>query len=317
MLNDNDHMNDDLLVSFLLNEADDKTKQQVERWITENPANQRYFENFKTIWEASRTIEIPSNVNEHEAWQRFKQRTQQMPAVVKTFTKLKVAVAIVIAVGLSYLIWYKSTSAQVTFSTVAESKSDTLPDGSYVTLNKNSSITYTGRFKGDKRTIRLKGEAFFTVTPDEDKPFVVEVNDVTVTVLGTSFNVKNMEGGTEVVVESGMVQVRKKNKSVVLKQKEKVVIPQGDTTLNKETSTDNLYNHYRTRQFICDNTPLWKLVEVLNEAYQANIVIEKPGLRNLPLTATFNNESLDNIINIISETFNITVERNSNKIILQ
>jgi ferric-dicitrate binding protein FerR (iron transport regulator) len=320
VLNNDNHINDELLVSYLLNEADINTRQQVEEWIEENSANKRYFEHFKTIWEASKEIDISLTVNENAAWQRFQERTQrakQRPAVIKTFTKLKVAAAIVIAFGLSYLIWDKTTSAPVTFSTANQSKIDTLPDGSYVTLNKNSSIIYAGRFKGDKRKVTLKGEAFFNVTTDKNKPFVVEVNDVTVTVLGTSFNVKNVDGNTEVVVETGVVQVKKRNRSVTLKPKEKVVIARQDTVLGKEASTDKLYNYYRTNEFVCDNTPLWKLVEVLNEAYASNIVIENEKLKNLPLTTTFYNESLDNVLNIISETFNITVERNSNKIILK
>lgn len=325
MLNENDHINDELLVSYLLDEADESTRRQVEEWITESPGNQRYFEHFRTIWEASKQIAIPPTVNEHEAWQRFKKRTQQAerPPVVNIATrinKLKVAASVIIVTGLialSYLIWDKTTSAPVTFATVTDSKTETLPDGSHVTLNKNSSIVYAGRLKGAERKIKLKGEAFFNVTPNKKKPFVIEVNDVTVTVLGTSFNVKNTDGNTEVVVETGVVQVTKNNKTVILRPKEKVIIEQQDTALNKEASTDKLYNYYRTREFVCDNTPLWKLVEVLNEAYQANIVIENQQLRNLPLTTTFNNESLDNILNIISETFNITVERNSNTIILK
>ena len=94
---------------------------------------------------------------------------------------------------------------------------DTLPDGSFVTLNKNSSIHYPKKFPGRKRNIELKGEAFFTVTPDKEKPFVISVNDVTVTVVGTSFNIKSVSGKTQVVVESGIVQVTKNNKTIELK----------------------------------------------------------------------------------------------------
>ncbi len=62
---------------------------------------------------------------------------------------------------------------------------------------------------------------------------------------------------------------------------------------------------------------IWKVVEVLNEAYDVNIVIEKKDLRAMPLTTTFNNESLDNILNIIQQTFNISVIKKDNQIILQ
>ena len=87
--------------------------------------------------------------------------------------------------------------------------------------------------------------------------------------------------------------------------------------LVKAVEEEQLYNYYRTKEFVCDNTPLWKLVEVLNEAYQANIVIDRPGLRTLPLSATFNNESLDQVLEVISLTFNISVTRTEDTIHLR
>ena len=299
MLNNENHMTDDLLVSYLLGEADDPTRNIVEQWIIETPANQKYFEHFRIIWEASKEIKIPDTVDENAAWQRFKQRTAETEkapviSIGRKLSKLKIAASVLIiasVIAFSYLIWDRSTSGPVVLASVEKPQTDILPDGSTVTLSKNSSITYSGRFKGEKRKINLKGEALFDVKTNKNKPFVVEVNDVTITVLGTVFRVKNTGGNTEVFVESGAVQVTKNNKTVILKAREKVMV--------------------------CDNTPLWKLAEILNEAYQVNITIENNEIKNLPLTTTFYNESLDNILNIISETFNITVERNANTIILK
>lgn len=320
MLNANNDIINEWLVSYLLGEADAHTRQRIEQWIAETPENQRYFDHFKIIWEASNAVQLPSSVNEHEAWQRLKKRTEtagNRPGIIGQFGKLKYAAAIVLAIGLSYLFWDRMSSTPVLLATTNEIKTDTLPDGSSVTLNKNSAISYAGKLKGAKRKIKLKGEAFFNVVADKNKPFVVEVNDITVTVLGTSFNIKETDGKTEVIVETGAVQVTRNKKSVILKEQEKLIVGGTDSSLNKSTSNDKLHNYYRTHEFVCDNTPLWKLVEVLNEAYQSNIVIENEQIRNLPLTTTFYNEPLDNILNIISETFNITVERTTNRIILK
>jgi transmembrane sensor len=136
-------------------------------------------------------------------------------------------------------------------------------------------------------------------------------------VVGTSFNIRSAGGETEVIVETGVVQVTRNGKTVELGPKEKVVVAQRDTTLKKEVETEALYNYYRTREFVCDNTPLWKLVEVLGEAYGVNIVIDRPALRTLPLTTTFNNESLDHILEVISMTFDIKVEREGGNIHLR
>jgi ferric-dicitrate binding protein FerR (iron transport regulator) len=80
---------------------------------------------------------------------------------------------------------------------------------------------------------------------------------------------------------------------------------------------DKLYNYYRSKEFVCDDTPLWKLVEVLNEAYGVNIVIENKELRGLRLNTTFNNESLDTILDIVSQTFGITYTKEADRIILK
>jgi len=195
--------------------------------------------------------------------------------------------------------------------------SDTLSDGSVVTINKGSSISYNSKFKGNTRKVELKGEAFFTITPNKKKPFVISVNDVQVTVVGTSFNIKSVNGNTEVVVETGIVKVTKDGKTVELRPNEKIELHAKDAVMNKEQVSDKLYNYYRTKQFVCDDTPLWKLVEVVNEAYNSNIVIGDPAIRNLTITTTFDNESLEQVLNVIKETFNITVVKEGDTIILK
>lgn len=327
MLTPENDMSDDLLVSYLLEEADDITRQQVEQWIIEDPSNRRYFDHFRLIWENSKQIVVPTHINAQDSWEKFKQRTksaESKPAILKNIntglTRLKIAASIILiagVIGMSYFIWTRSASAPVILATLNEAKTETLPDGSVITLNKNSEISYASALKGNKRKIKLKGEAFFNVVADKNKPFEVEVNNVIVTVLGTSFNIKTIDGGTEVIVETGMVQVMKNNSKVILKPQEKLLVENKDSVLQKEKSTDKLYNYYRTKEFVCDNTPLWKLVEILNEAYQVNIVIENKNLVNLPLTTTFYNEPLDNVLSVISETFNISIERDTNKIILK
>ncbi|MFC5623957.1 FecR family protein [Algoriphagus winogradskyi] len=81
-----------------------------------------------------------------------------------------------------------------------------LPDGTYVHLNAASSIAYPQNFDGEKRTVRMQGEAFFDVTKDPNRPFVIQIDNNQVTVLGTSFNLKNGEDFELALVE-GKVEV--------------------------------------------------------------------------------------------------------------
>lgn len=228
-----------------------------------------------------------------------------------------VVVMVCIGVTASLLMNKYRVPKEIVFQTTQQVLNDTLPDASVITLNKNTSLTYPEKFKGNTRTVTLKGEAFFSVTPDKQKPFIIDVNNLQVKVVGTSFNIKATGAVTEVVVETGIVQVIKDSRLIELRAGEKVVLTQEAASWVKEKASDKLYNYYRTKEFVCDNTPLWKLVEVLNEAYGSNIVISNNAIRNLPITTTFNNESLDQVLLIISETLGIKVTGKDNNRVLQ
>ncbi len=319
-------MNHDLLVKYLHGETTAEEAVQIRAWLAESPEHQKQYEQLVQIWEQSRRLAANSTVDENAAWLRLKQRLQQ-PAfqkpIVRTITRTgwwRIAALVMLVAGVAVLAYYGQKSQPVQTIAVQTNNQihvDTLPDGSVVTLNKNSRLTYPDGLKGNTRTIALQGEAFFNVTPNKDKPFVIEVNDVVVKVVGTSFNVRSSNGITEVIVETGVVEVIRQGKKTELHPQERIAVQPTDTALVKAPVQDQLYNYYRTKEFICDNTPLWKLVDALNEAYNSHIVIANNSLRNLPLTTTFYNESLDNILKIISETLDIAVVKKEDQIILQ
>jgi transmembrane sensor len=319
-------MTDDLLIKYLLGEVTAEERVQVEEWLAASEANRTYYTRLEQVWERSKALAYTREVDEEAAWQRFRSRIHngQPKAAVKplgSYRWWRVAALFVLVIGAAILAYTwlnrEAPVQQLSLRAGDQPLSDTLSDGSVVVLNKHSFITYPSEFKDETRYITLQGEAFFTVTPDKEKPFVVQAGDITIKVVGTSFNLRSEGGETEVIVETGVVQVSRGNKAVELRPKEKVTVQSGDTTWVKETETEELYNYYRTREFVCDHTPLWKLVEVLNEAYNANIVIERPALRNLPLTTTFDNESLDHILEVIAITFDITITREEGKISLR
>ncbi|MBL7708969.1 MAG: FecR domain-containing protein [Chitinophagaceae bacterium] len=311
----------------LLGETNTAEQQLVQQWMSEDPANQAYYDQLKRIWESSRQLAAVSTVDTDKAWEKFQQRINKSEESKVTeqrshFSWMKVAAAVILLVSLGWLGYNVfNTDAPVKellVQTQQQVINDTLSDGSVVVLNKNSSISYPSKFKGDKREVNLKGEAFFNVTPDKKKPFVIDVNDVQVTVVGTSFNIKNHNDKTEVVVETGIVRVTKNGKTVELKAGEKILIGAADTVMaEKQVVSDQLYNYYRTKEFVCDGTPLWKLVDVLNEAYGTNIEIGRAELKNLPMNTTFVNESLDQVLEVIRLTFNIKVTKTGDKIILE
>jgi len=290
----------------------------VKQWLADD-ANLVYYNQLKKIWDDSRQLALTSTVDGNRAWQKFQQKIHPAPVRRTGFGWMRIAASAIIVVGLGLLAYWVFNDRAKEMTVVAQKAvlNDTLPDGSVVTVNKGSSISYLSKFKGETRQVALKGEAFFNVTPNKKKPFVISVNDVQITVVGTSFNVKTINGNTDVVVETGVVKVTRAGKTVVLKANEEVIVNAKDSALTKEKVSDQLYKYYRTKEFVCDDTPLWKLVEVINEAYNSHIVIGTPALKDMRINTTFNNESLEQILNVISLTLNIKIIKEGSTIILQ
>lgn len=329
MLNTPLHISDDLLVKYMLNEAMPDEALLVQDWLKADDANRKYYEHFRLIWDESQTLAANITADEAAAWEKFKARIQQ-PVIAESrqtktvrfsfIGKVQIAAAILLfAVGLW---WVYDTVSKPGVITMIDKQSfsntliDTLSDGSIVTLNKNTTVTYPASFNAKTRTVKLKGEAFFKIIPDKAKPFIVDAGDVTVTVVGTAFNVKNYGSATQVIVESGIVQVSRGDQSIQLHKGEQVMIKNDNAPLEKTTVKDSLYNYYRTRQIICNNTPLPDVIETINQAYDAHIVLDDDALKQLRLSTTFKNESLETVINVIQQTFNLRVTQQGDSIIL-
>ena len=326
-MKENYTINDDLLVKYLVNETSGNESTLVESWISDNKNNREYFEKFLSVWEQSLALQTPVSTDENAAWERLQQRIQKdektkQQSATKLFNKtwLRIAAMFILIAGT----WLSYTAIQQfnkpiinNLASADKVVTETLSDGSLITVNKYSSLTYPSSFTGNKREVSLTGEAFFKISPDKKKPFIIHVNDVSVRVVGTSFNIKSVNGKTEVVVETGIVQVTKNGKTVELHPREKIITNWQNEAIKKDSVQDILYNYYRSKEFICNNTPLQRLTDILNEAYNANIVIENEQLKQLPITTVFKDEPLDNILTVISETFSIQVEKREDKIILR
>jgi transmembrane sensor len=308
-------MSEDILIKYLLGEGSPAEALEIEAWAAANSANAKKLEEVKIILETSKRLAQVSPLDEVEAWEKFKDKraaAKNEPARVIPMSAntnwLRIAAAIIFLIGGAWIGYYlysgqKGASADwVNIKATNAVRVDTLPDGSIVHINKNSAISYSGNFKS-KREIRLTGEAFFNVKHNEAAPFTVHVNDINIIDIGTAFNVKSRQHNTEVIVESGIVKVSKNNNAVQLKARQMVNIKSGDKSFKIENTTDELYNYYISNTFIATKTPLWRLIDVINDAYNADIKIKNNALRNTPITITIRlQDSLTYILNLIKLT---------------
>ncbi|MDP9081103.1 MAG: FecR domain-containing protein [Bacteroidota bacterium] len=320
---DNENMMDDLLVKYLLGETDAEESREAELWINQNEANRKYFADFKLIWQESERIASVNEPDEDGAWLRLQNRIskndEQQPAALKPapkFTWLKIAASILLITVVGYFAYNQYYSTKIASNNSITALTQNLPDGSSVTLNNGSQLIYPNHFGGNQRLVQLSGEAFFKITHDKTKPFIIKINTVTVSVVGTSFNVRNIKGKTEVIVETGIVKVNANGKEVLLHPGQKVIADDSANLVVQQTR-GSLYNYYITNALICDQTPLNELVDKLNQVYDSHIIIANKKLNSLPITTTFKDQSLQQVLDVIAETFKIKVEKSGRQILLK
>lgn len=314
-------MNDELLIKFLLKETSEDENTIVNDWLLDKPENVAQFAQFEKIWDASKQLAATSEVDEEQAWLKFKAKADALPAaqpIVKPLKRnhlwLRVAAVLVVAFASWSLYTLLMPAKYIEVVATNEILNKTLPDGSALTINKNTQISYANNFE-THRSVRLKeGDVFFDVAHDKQHPFVIDIDDVDVEVVGTSFNIKHRKDNTEIVVETGIVKVKLGDQEIRLVKGEKLLISPATKLLQKEQNTDQLYNYYRTKLFIANNTPLEKLVETLNEAYGSHVVVDDKV--NEIFTGPLELGNLDQNLSIICYALKLKITRNQKEILL-
>lgn len=161
-----------------------------------------------------------------------------------------------------------------------------LPDGTEVWMNAGSMLSFPSRFMTDTRTVVLEGEAYFKVSPDHNKPFVVIAGHVSTHVLGTEFNVKAYQGSdTHVTLVKGSVKVNfpEAKKEVMLLPGEDVTCAEDGSCEVKKVDTE-YYVHWMNGYFYYDNVCLKEILLDLGIWYNLTIEVEEePSLLNTRL----------------------------------
>lgn len=313
-------MNDELLIKFLLKETSADENTIVNDWLLAAPANAAQLAQFEKIWKTSKLLQAQSEVDEEQAWLKFKAKADAQSAqaiaikpLKRNFGWLKVAAifAVVFSAWALYSVFSSSYTELISNQQVLNK---TLPDGSALTINKNSEISYASNFKQNRNVHLKEGDVFFDVAHDKQHPFTIEIDEINVEVVGTSFNIKHRNDHTEIVVESGIVKVNLGNQEIRLLKGEKLLISPTTKALQKEQSTDQLYNYYRTKLIIANNTPLKKVVEILNEAYDSHIVVDEKVKDTF--TAPLEVGDLESNLNVICEALKLKITRNQKEILL-
>ena len=202
-----------------------------------------------------------------------------------------------------------------------ETKELTLADGTRVWLNERSTLRYDQALDDSVRAVYLSGEAFFDVARNERQPFRIASGDAVVRVLGTSFNVRAVPADTAVVVTvvSGVVSLADRDNGqarVVLEQGEQGVYRAADRSVTQVAAVAPNALAWRTRALDFQNRPLSEVGALLEQAYRQAVAVDS-AVADLTLTAEFDDQPLEEVLEVIALTLDVRYRVQSDTIFLE
>lgn len=333
-------MNEDFYINLiykrLAEEISPSEKQQLEDWLSQSEENRLTAQSVETAWTASDSLQLDLDIDLDAEFAALEQKMpkEELPkkeAIVKEMPKkpsprrnwLRIAASLLLVLTAGFLLQQylgNSTNQSVEWLSVQtenEDKEIKLPDNSMVHLNKNSELSYTKNMDGKKRLVKLKGEAFFEVEHNPNKPFIVETTNETVTVLGTSFNVKIIDQAvTEVAVVTGRVEVNQiqTNQKLIL-EKGQIATSNIQKKFVKRKLSDNSPNAlaWHTGKLIFSDVSVEQVFTDLSKLYDAKFAFENPALKKCLFTSTFDKQELTSVLETISTVLGFEFEERAPK----
>lgn len=160
----------------------------------------------------------------------------------------------------------------------------TLEDGTKVWLDAETELRYPTNFDAQNRVVYLKGEAYFEVAKMEGKPFVVKIDQMSVNVLGTKFNVNNREAGVvQTVLVEGSVKLKSPKGEVLMVPNQKAEYHGGDEWVVEEVDVSP-YVAWKDGNFVFNNESLERIMNKLSSWYDVDVFYANEEVKNVKLT---------------------------------
>src|SRR6188768_1002232 len=262
----NMEINEDLIVRYITGDAEPEEALIVAEWLNV-PENRAYFDQFEAAWRQSAALEQPL-FGKAAAWNRVSAGLHipaESTAIIRTYSLWPIGIAaavLVLAVSAYFLLQTRATKPAPTMGSATTTdgfRFVELSDRSTVTLHRNSELQYPDQFVNDDRVVRLqRGQAFFNVTSDAGRPFVVEAGNVVIKVLGTEFNVQVQDSVMTIHVREGRVLVTSPIDSVTLSTGFTGKVRDGRISVS-DLPVGNLYS-YATQRLVFEDASLEQVI---------------------------------------------------------
>lgn len=316
-----------LIIARLKQGLGEEDMARFEQWVSV-PENATLFKELQKLWI---TVQIGCGEyvpDKNYYWKKLCQyvkadRAKQFEGAVRGtrwIYKYAVAACIALLVGVSFYMGVKMSQPEVLgqeYVSLGGKSKITLPDGSLVWLNANSSLSYDNDFLRSKRVVKLSGEAYFDVIHNESLPFVVNSDGVDVIVHGTKFDVESFDKDdyVQVSLQQGAVFMHTTHEVYSLKPGEqgvyhknsgKVVVAESDVDFAVSWAQEKLEFRDRLLEDICRFLSKW---------YRVEITVHPSLKGKYKYTFVLRNESLEEILRLMSRIHPIAYQFDEHNIL--
>jgi transmembrane sensor len=328
-----------LIQRYVTGNATTEESHRIEQWMSRNPENEKLIRDLEDIWNL--TPEEDFRVDVQKAWNQFQTRNTKGVRPVQLHTApekksfavyhvFRAAAFILVAVIAGFFFQHISAVQSETdlaadrsqFYTMQELTTDrgekarvTFSDGTEVTLNSSSSISFPHEFHGSAREVYLEGEAYFKVANNPEQPFIVHAGSANVEVLGTEFNVRGWSSDdvVDVFVRGGKVSVRSADQSL----EDEVILTEGYKTTVKAGQAPGAAQQadivnsllWMTGGLHFDQVPFGQVIVQLERRFNVEITLDDKNLLKVPYTGTFQYAELDEVLVVIAASMGIEYSR--------
>lgn len=313
--------------------------EQIKQILLDTTSNQQLDNDLITHWENCAQTETVQSEEFDRIWMNIEQAINTRPEgktpnlmfkkTLLIFSRVAAVLIVPMAIALFYLLHDKQNRyTNMADNVVKVSRASVsrlhLPDGTQVWLNAGSKLSYNSNFNQKERNINLEGEAYFEVTKNPKKPFIVRGKEMAVKVLGTKFDVKSYheDAAVSVTLVEGSVHLSDSEKpdsnQVILKPNEQAVYSKSDSKLKINKVNAKMACEWINGNLIFDNEEFGQIMNCLEREYNVTIKIKDSEIAHIRFYGKFKNtQSLEEILNIMTAHQKFHYSKHERTIIVQ
>ncbi len=305
-------MNHELLTKYFKGETSIEEEKKILDWIDLSEENAERFRKERLIYDVALfTPEqaIEKNGKNIFSLQPLRKWGMQIAAVA--------AIALLGGYFLKEQLWQPEPQMQTITVPAGQRAQITLTDGTQVWLNAKSTLTYSQAFGKKERNVTLDGEAYFEVTADRKRPFIVHTETHLVQVVGTSFNVQAYRGTREfeATLIEGIVDIlQPESRKAITRLQPNEFYGYYRDHAKKGTHVSHEFLKWREGLYCFDDSPFQCILNRLENYFDVTIAVDNPALLDYHCTGKFRDQDgLEHILKVISKDHPFSYEFTENK----